>query len=378
MSKHQNIRKRKDGRWEARVRIPDNGEKKNKYKSLYGKSYTDVKNKMENYRSEIGVIDLRSEQPATAMFTFGDLIKKWRKSIRTKIKGSTEIKYDYLIEKHIIPRLGNIPIGKLNTDLLTEYIADKLLKGRLDGCGGLSASYVRTIAIIINSAINFGCNEGLCNIRKIKSVIPSSGSCSPEAMTKSEQTTLEKHLFYEKNGTNAAVLLSLRTGMRIGEICSLEWSNINFEEKYISVRKTVVRKKLVNHQIGFTIDTPKTVTSVRDIPITDELVAYLKCIRAHNNSAYVISEKERFMLPSTLEYRFHRLLKKVGIKDTNFHTLRHTFATRCIESGIDEKSLSELLGHSNVSITLNTYVHSSMELKKSHMENLSQMLRIGG
>lgn len=119
------------------------------------------------------------------------------------------------------------------------------------------------------------------------------------------------------------------------------------------------------------IDTPKTPASTRDIPISSALLPILASFRSHSSSKYVVSNTNTFLSPRTFEYRYHRLLEETGITPINYHALRHTFATRCIEAGVDVKSLSEMLGHANVGVTLNTYVHSSMELKRKQLEKLT-------
>ena len=194
-------------------------------------------------------------------------------------------------------------------------------------------------------------------------------------LNSSELNILENGLSTDSSLESLGIMLSLYTGLRIGEICALRWCDIDLENKVLHVRHTIARVKNTN-MVGnaktcLVIDKPKTKSSLRDIPITTKIFSLLSTARATSVSEYVISDQSTFLSPRTYEYRFHKKLKEHNIKDINYHALRHTFATRCIEKGIDVKSLSEILGHSNVSITLNTYVHSSMELKRSQLEKLN-------
>ena len=188
------------------------------------------------------------------------------------------------------------------------------------------------------------------------------------------QNKLENYLLQDIDETKLGVYMSLYTGMRIGEICALSWEDVDLQNRVIYVRHTVVRirteedGKVITKQI---IDRPKTNASLRCIPICSSLLNVLGSYAEHSRSEYVVSNNPQFVLPRTYEYRYSRLLKLSNIPHINYHALRHTFATRCIESGVDVKSLSEILGHANVSITLNTYVHSSIELKREQLEKLA-------
>lgn len=315
-----------------------------------------------------------SEAKTDCCITFRQLGEMWLDLKRITSKASTEMKYDYMLDRHIYPAIGDYLISDLNRTLLVKFIHEKLKKGRLDGTGGLSPSYVRTISILINTVLKFGYQENLCDSLQINRVIPSSDKPTPQPLSVSEQKRLENYIFCHPSCTAAGVLLALRAGLRIGEVCALRWKEVSFDEKIISIGHTVIRSKDDTYATSYRVDTPKTKTSKRDIPLTEALEKVLKTIHINNRESFVVSGEQGFVIPPTFEYRYHRLLAKAGIQDVNFHTLRHTFATRCIEAGMDDKSLSEILGHSNVNITLNTYVHSSMKLKTAQMEKLSTML----
>ena len=162
------------------------------------------------------------------------------------------------------------------------------------------------------------------------------------------------------------------SGLRIGELCALTWEDVDFENGVVRVEKTLQRVPMrsENNKTSVVITSPKSKTSVREIPIPAFVMDILKRSR-HSDNCYILSGTNRPVEPRTMQNRFKAVLKECGIRSANFHLLRHTYATVCIESGFDAKTVSELLGHSNVNITLNRYVHSSMEMKKKCVDGLN-------
>ena len=224
------------------------------------------------------------------------------------------------------------------------------------------------------SILQFAVNEGLCQPLNINLQKPSIDKRELEVLSVFDQNRLESALLNNINETKLGILISLNTGLRIGEVCALSWNDIDFENQIFHIRSTVARVKSDDERNGTTkliIDKPKTKSSLRDIPIPSKLIPILVFMKQRATGIYVVSNNNCFISPRTYEYRYHKILDDCNIPSVNYHTLRHTFATRCIEVGVDVKTLSEILGHANVSITLNTYVHSSMELKRQQLEKLS-------
>lgn len=374
MSKRgDNIHKRKDGRWEGRY---EKGRKPNGsilYGSVYGKSYREVRCKLRETAKKIS----SKTVPSASGTTFEEVLELWIKNNKIRLKGGTINKYRNLIDTHIIPELGSVKLSDLTATTINNFLAQKFQKGRLDKTGDLSASYVRSIMLIVNSAIKFAVAEQMCSPLKTPIMKPSNSKAEITVLSIDEQKRLEMHLCNDLNPTKAGVYISLHTGLRIGEICALTWDDVDFKNRIIKIRHTVARVRDPDREketaTKLIIDTPKTPSSTRDIPISTSLMPILEELHNRYSSSYVISETAAFISPRTYEYRYHRLLNESGIASVNYHTLRHTFATRCIEAGVDVKSLSEILGHSNVGITLNTYVHSSMELKRSQLEKISNI-----
>lgn len=369
----ENIHKRKDGRWEGRYKKGRNEDGSIKYGSIYGKTYREVKEKLYLAKQKTQEVPITS----SSKYTLEQIINLWMKTNSVKFKGATISKYNFLINKHIVPNIGSVEVSHLTTLMLNSFIEQKLHTGRSDGKGGLSPNYVRTIILIITSALQFASNESMCIPPRISVYIPASTKKKISILSINDQKKLEQLLLAKIDPIKAGILISLHTGLRIGEVCALTWDDLDFSEMVIHVRSTVARVRSDNENSNtmLIIDTPKTKASLRDIPMSSMLFSILKDIKEKSNSKYVISEKESFLSPRTYEYRYHKLLDDCGIGSINYHALRHTFATRCIEVGVDIKSLSEILGHSNVSITLNTYVHPSMNEKRSQLEKLSLALK---
>lgn len=365
--KGENIRKRKDGRWEGRYKCGVNADGSAHYRSVYAKTYSEVKSKL-NYSKSHCIQVLTSEND----FTFEAILKMWIKSTKIKIKGSTENRYENLMNTHIIPGIGGYKLRTLTSNIINDFLDEKLKSGRMNGKGGLSPSYVRSMSIVISSAIKFAVNEGIfksnsCIINK-----PPLRKAEISVLDYNTQSILERFTVSNLTETSIGILLALQAGLRIGEICALKWSDIDFINKIIHVRHTISRVKNIDDckKTVLILDVPKTESSVRDIPITSFLYNALSKWHMNSPSEFVASKEEGFVSTRTFDYRYRQLLSKTNIETINFHSLRHTFATRCVEAGIDIKTLSEILGHSSVTITLNTYVHPSFEQKRKQLEKL--------
>lgn len=366
----ENIHKRKDGRWEGRYKkgVDDTG--KTKYGSVYGRTYSEAKAKLTAILQNGFQERARGKERS-----FKEVLYLWMETNRMKHKGATEAKYQYLIDMHILPDLGHVKISRLTALTINSFLNQKLQSGRLDQSGGLSPSYVRSMMLIINSALQLAVHEQMCPPLHTPICKPSVEKKELQILSLREQKKLEAQLCSDMDTTKLGILISLHTGMRIGEVCALTWEDIDFAENIIHVRTTVTRVKKGSGNSGthLVIDRPKTQSSLRDIPITSVLLPLLITMKQHSNSKFVLSDNGSFISPRTYEYRYHKLLERCGIPPVRYHALRHTFATRCIEVGVDVKSLSEILGHANVSITLNTYVHSSMDLKRKQIEKLATL-----
>ncbi len=367
-----NIHKRKDGRWEGRYWKERNPDGSVLYGSVYGKSYREVKEKMIAAAACGKAASAPSSKGQPQYFQ--ELLELWMRNNQIRQKGGTIAKYQFMIDHHLIPDLGNVRITDIHAAKINSYLKSKLDHGRIDHKGGLSASYVRTIMVIIHSVMKFAAEEGLCSPLKSQIFKPALVRQDLPILSMEQQRTLERHMLANMTPTNTGIMLSLHAGLRIGEVCALSWDDVDFDERVIHVRHTVARvpdSSGASRKTRLILDTPKTKSSMRDIPISSVLLPVLGQAKSIGCSNYVVSEGEGFTSPRTFEYRYYQVLKKCGIEKVNYHALRHTFATRCIEVGVDVKSLSEMLGHANSAITLETYVHSSLQLKRAQLEKLA-------
>ena len=364
-----NIRKRKDGRWEARFVIEDCTGTTKKYRSVYGKTYQEVKDKRAKAIYE-GCHILPSQVPR-----FSDVLSAWQDANRVRLKEASISRYQNLIDAHILPGLGLLPVNQLSSTTINRFLAAKLDNGRKDGKGGLSTNYVRSISLIISSAIGFGASEGMCPplLSPIKTPSPSKKELC--VLSAEVQNRLELELLDNIQEDKLLIYIALYTGLRIGEVCALRWEDVELNSKVIFVRKTVSRSWVYENGAKHSVlsaTPPKTPSSFRCIPICSKLFKIIENYPYRKTNGYISTNTaQEFISPRTFEYRYKRVLKSAGITSVNFHALRHTFATRCIERGVDVKTLSEILGHANAAITLNTYVHSSLELKRLQLEKIA-------
>lgn len=365
-----NIRKRKDGRWEARYVKDDYADHPKKYGSVYGKTYQEAKEKRD-----LIIKQGQMQKPLSGNLLFKDILEFWQDSNRVRLKEASVSRYQNLIDTHILPELGSRRMDQLSATVINRYLAAKLEKGRIDGSGGLSASYVRSITLIISSAINYGAEEHLCSPLSAPITKPSPLQKELSILSIVQQDVLENALMDNMNEEKFLIYITLYTGLRIGEACALRWEDISLESKLLYVRQTVSRvwySEGDKKRSKLIVSSPKTKSSLRCIPICSKLYDVLKNYPYWKRCGYILPNPNNggFTSPRTFEYRYKRILKQTGLNPVSYHTLRHTFATRCIERGVDIKSLSEVLGHADASITLKTYVHSSIELKRAQLEKL--------
>ncbi len=291
-----------------------------------------------------------------------------------QIKSSSYAKYCNIINNHILPYFGSYKIQFLDTAIVREFAKEKLISGKVTG-GSLSPKTVKDILSVLRLVVAFASNTGIHSNINFDAINIRATDANIKVLTRSQCNKLSLYLINHMNYTNLGILLCLYTGMRIGEICALKFEDISLSDKVIHINKTMQRIQNFNlgnnKKTNVIITLPKSKKSIRDIPIPDFIIKIIKKNFSCSSKAFLLSGSSKFIEPRTLENRFNVILRKCGIENTNFHVLRHTFATQSIEVGFETKSLSEILGHSSVNITLNRYVHSTMELKRRNMEKIN-------
>ncbi len=342
----ENIYKRKDGRYEGRyIKSYDLNGKIN-YGSVYAHTYAETKEKLIQAKA-------RKKEPASgANITVSQWITSWVNS-EPGIKESTRTVYRSYINNQIIPHIGKIRLNRLTKDTLQNFVLS------LD----LAPATTRAVFTVLKAALISAEEKGYISNIWSKIRLQKKPKAEVKVLSVSEQKCLERILTDDKD---IGILISLYTGLRIGELCALRWSDIDFGRCQFHVNGTQTRS-----DTGIKVTSPKSVASVRTIPIPEFLVKKLRDMP--RNGDYVLFGENGFMDVRSYRRHFKKLLSVAHLPDIKFHALRHTFATRALEVGMNFKTLSEILGHSSVAITLNLYVHSLDEYKRSQMSKMGEL-----
>ena len=374
----ENIRKRKDGRWEARVIYTHDLSGKAKYRSFYGRTYLEAKKKknefIQNHLNTDHVSNGRNQ--AEFKITLKQLMEEWMESRRNEVKESTFAHYKNIVEKHILPALGETCLQNLQTETIDDFLKEKLISGRIDRKGGLSPKTVADIRSVLVLALKFARKKHYaCQIEQ-DIYYPKIRRSAAKVLTREEQAKLEQFLFQNPSPLGLGILLVLYGGLRIGELCALKWKDFNPESGTIRINKTLIRIQNVTsdsqEKTKIMIGQPKTESSNRLIPLSSFLTELL-IKHQKSDETYLITGNKSYLEPRVCLDKYKHILNQAGLHSFTFHSLRHTFATRCVESGFDIKSLSEILGHANINTTLQRYVHPSIEAKKQQMDRLEEI-----
>lgn len=291
---------------------------------------------------------------------FGDLCEEWLAFKYCSIKASTYARYSRVIKNYVNPLLGETECGQLKESDVIQFINN--LNKR-----DLKPKTIQDISVIVKSIIKYGNMKKDMKLTLGLIPCPKVDATKIRILNSKEIKKIESQIQENDSLKNIGVLLSLFSGMRLGEICALRWEDIDLIDHKLEVTKTMQRI-YVGNKTKVIITTPKTNTSNREIPISDLLYDIL--LKIPDKKGYVLTSKEKYMEPRGLQRYFKKMMLSIDVDDVNFHALRHTFATYCIQCGVDVKSLSEILGHASVNITLNRYVHSSFQVKVTQLKKL--------
>ncbi len=351
----ENIYKRQDGRYEGRYQAGYDANGKVKYHSVYAKTYQEVREKLLKFKAE------KQQFQPSGRLTVKTLFEEWLSSVKLRVKTSTYANYRMKADKHILPEFGGLKYENLSVSMIQNFIQKKI-------SSGLSPKYVSDIVIVFKTMSKYisrvhGFRNPLADV-----ILPKSQKKEMHLLSEKQQKQLCSYLMKNQNATSVCILMSMYTGLRIGEVCGLQWADIDFERQILTVRRTVQRIQTASGT-RLLIDAPKTSSSRRSVPIPDFMMHLLKKFRNRDN-LYILSGSEVPAEPRTMQRRFKTVLKKANLPSVNYHSLRHMFATNCIKAGFDIKTLSEILGHASVETTLKLYVHSSIERKIECMNKL--------
>lgn len=313
-----------------------------------------------------------------------DFLEYWFYQVeKNSVKPSTAATFYNLIFRHIVPQLGGYHLSELNLFVLQTFFNQEYETGRLDQNGGLSYQTISSIYAVLNSALHYAQSNGIIAENYCTDVrLPKREWKKIRVFTRDEQKKIENTVMKSKNPNSIGIILCLYTGVRIGELCALHVGDIDISSKMLHVQRTLERIKCLDESGPRTIlyeGKPKSMASIRDIPLPGFLLKflwdYMNRYRSHaaTNTPFIVGKNGKPIEPRVYQKYFQTILQKAGVEHANFHCLRHTFATRALEEGVDPKTLSELLGHSNASITMNIYAHSLFEHKFEAMERLASI-----
>lgn len=351
--KFNKISLRKDGRYFIKYKKGINEYGKTIYGFVYGKTKEQALEKYREIISKMIIIDKS---------LFSGNIYNWLKSVKISCKRSSYSNYEYTVYAYLIPEFGGYKKNQIDTNMINEF-TQKLLNQ------GLAPKTVKDILVILQQILKY------YHIR-ISITMPKIPKKAIQILTKEDQKLLEKRLCHFINEEELGIIISLYTGLRIGEVCALKWENIDLVKSMIKIEKTLIRVKNYDQnkksKTIVILDQAKSISSIRNIPIPSFLIPILMKFKKDDEYFFLTGDKY-FIEPRSFTNHYKAMMKSINLDGYNFHCLRHTFATRCIENGCDPKTLSEILGHSNVKITLDRYVHPSFDNKVKMMNNLVPM-----
>ena len=353
-----NITKRKDGRYMGRFAIGRNETGKPVYQYVYGSTYAEAEEKLR-----IGM-EIETRYLSGRCVTVAEVCQEWLRAVTLRVKASTLANYRVKLEKHILPELGGISCSKLTSGIVNGFIQKKLAEG-------LSASYVRDIFVVFKTMLKYAQSEYGFTVPLANVTLPKCERKPEEKISSAEQKALVSYLKVHMGLTSFGILISLFMGLRIGELCGLQWGDVDFANHVLHIHRTVQRISVTGEatRTKLMISTPKSRSSARSIAIPDFLMPFFEQLRSEDN-CFILSGTEKPIEPRTMQYRYTKILNAAKTKHHRFHKLRHTFATNCMQNGFDAKTLSVILGHSSITMTLSRYVHPDIGHTRSLMNRM--------
>lgn len=368
----ENIYKRKDGRWEGRY-VKERTGGKIKYGIVYARNYWEVKEKLDAARETLA----KEQQLLPKGGTLAHIGELWLAEAVLTLKQSSVNRYEDILRCYLLPEFGGNDLSEITNQRLIGFANGLLSEGGAMK-QGLSPATVAEILSVLNGIRLYAMRRDYAVSFSPECIRLKRDKREIRVFSLEEEEQLCHYLEENMDLTALGILLSLFTGLRVGELCAIRWEDISFSEKKLSVNKTVQRIRAngsLSVKTKVQIQEPKSACSIRTIPLPDLIMEPLE--EFHVPGAFLLTgDGTRFMEPRTIQNRFKKILMSCGIPEANFHAIRHTFATRCIELGFDVKCLSEILGHASVTLTMNRYVHPTMAHKMENMNRFSNLFAV--
>ena len=362
----ENIRKRKDGRWEGRYIKAHTPDRRICWGYVYGTTYAEVKQKLIHKKAEYGLYRLTDTK-----LTFSEIAEMWLQSIKCGLKESTYAHYQYTLYKYILPILGTVPILRLEENTL-EQALQKIIAPPDGQHKELGFSSAKECLSMVRRICKYAVHLGLSRPMELFVRLPQEKSQPTTPLSAAEQNQLRTYVLSDPTPRKLGLLLGIESGLRIGEVCGLKWSDFDLKAGTVQIKRTVSRIYCGDGHTKIVIQSPKTRTSQREIPLSRYMVQALKILqKSYPSDAWFLSgNKIKPVEPRCYRKSIKAYLKQAAVHQVRPHVLRHTFATTCLQAGCDIKTLSELLGHANANITLQRYVHSDLARKRREIQRI--------
>ena len=369
----ENIRKRKDGRWEGRYIKGHHTDGKTVWGYLYGSTYASVKEELTKKKALSGFYRLSGES-----MQFETLAELWFSSIKHGVKESTAAHYWYTLHKYLLPVLGDLTLSNLNEVALERFFA-QIISPSDRSHAPLGRSLAQECLGLLKRICRYAAHLHLMSPVELCITLPRQKSVEPHPLDRSEQESLRRFLLSAPTPRKIGVLLQLELGLRIGEVCGLQWADFDLNAGFLTIRQTVCRISCGDGHSKVVVQSPKTRSSHRKIPLPAALLKLLRCLRGNaSDHCWFLSGTERKPVePRCYRKSIRGYLRQAQVRCAHPHLLRHTFATACLQAGCDIKTLSELMGHASANITLQRYVHSDISRMQTELERVSIWLQNG-
>ena len=373
--KGENIYKRKDGRWEARYHKSRNADGRIRYGYVYARSYTEVKNKLVKKQREISIINLPVSN--NGIHTFASTAGEWLVYKTPFLKDASISKYSNIIRLHLIPFFQEQSVHSITYQKVEEFYNLLHMKTTTKGTP-LSPKTALDIISVMKAILQYANTKGYTRLLPLIRFKAKISVKKLVILSSRNQEILSSYLCLNLTYRNLGLLICMYTGIRLGEACALTWEDVSMKEGFIYINKTMqrIQKEHDGKKTMVIVAEPKTESAIRTIPLPRQLIQIIKSSKLPQTGYLLTGSFEKYIEPRNYQYYFQKVLRQCEIPETNFHTLRHTFATRCVELGFDIKTLSEILGHSSINITLNRYVHPSFDLKKQNMNKINKLIAV--